>query len=127
VQDVSLTAQALQQPPVLSSDAGSRKEAARAQTARHLTTDEKKSALKYFEKESAAFQQAPQSQADDRWPDLFEHELGKALELPLQWRRLEFSKAAIEHPRVRYSSVTFQKPKKSISQRRLTRSAGISR
>ena len=97
-----------------SSDAGSRKEAARAQTANHLTTDEKRSALKCFEKESAAFQQAPKSQADDRWLDLFAHGLEKALELPLQRRWIEFSKAVIEHPRVRYFIGCFQKPKRAF-------------
>lgn len=49
-----------------------------------------------------ALQKAQGPRADDRLLDLLEKDLDKALEQPIQKRRLQFSKAVINHPRVRY-------------------------
>ena len=113
LQKVPLAAQTLEEPRVLSSETDSREEAVKPQTDKHLTEDGKHSPPKNVERESAvAFQHAPQSQVDDRWPDLFDHELEKWFELPLRRRRLEFSKSVIEHHRVRYFIDYFSKNQK---------------
>jgi LysM repeat protein len=107
-----LMEQALNEPNVLPSDAASREEGAKPETARH-TEDGSQSLSKKLQSDSTiAFQQAPGSRADDRPFDLLDLDLEKALELPVERRRLEFSKAVTEHHRVRYFIGYFSKTQK---------------
>ena len=110
---VPVASATLDEPSVLSYDNVSRKEAATPENDEHPTKDRKQNPASNFEiQSSVAFQLMPQSQADDRWPDLFDHELENWFELPLQRRRLEFSKAVVEHYRVRYFIGYFSKNQK---------------
>jgi len=61
-------------------------------------------------------------QADDRLLDLVEKDLDKAIEKPPESRRLEFSNAVIENPRVRYFVNYFSKSGKSYFEKILARS-----
>jgi membrane-bound lytic murein transglycosylase D len=68
-------------------------------------------------------QQKPRGpSADDRLLDLLEKDLIKAVEQPAEWRRLQFSKAVVEHPRVRYFVRDFSKNQKEFFARALARS-----
>ena len=58
--------------------------------------------LQQREDTPTALQKAQGPRADDRLLDLLEKDLDKALEQPIQSRRLQFSQAVINHPRVRY-------------------------
>ncbi|MBF8254508.1 MAG: ysM peptidoglycan-binding domain-containing protein, partial [Deltaproteobacteria bacterium] len=60
--------------------------------------------------------------ADDRLLDLVEKDLDRAIEKPAESRRLEFSKAVIENPRVRYFVNYFSKSGKSYFEKILARS-----
>jgi membrane-bound lytic murein transglycosylase D len=61
-------------------------------------------------------------QADDRLLDLVEKDLDKAIEKPAESRRLEFSKAVIENPKVRYFIDYFSKRGKNDFEKILARS-----
>src|SRR5262245_19425572 len=52
--------------------------------------------------DSSLSRQASGSGAEDRFLNSLENDLNKAVELPVERRRLEFSRAVIEHPKVRY-------------------------
>ena len=60
--------------------------------------------------------------ADDRLLDLVEKDLDKAIEKPAPSRRLEFSKAVIENPKVRYFVNYFSRSGKSDFEKILARS-----
>jgi soluble lytic murein transglycosylase-like protein len=59
---------------------------------------------------------------DDRLLSLLEKDLVKAVEQPVERRRLQFSKAVVEHPRVRYFVRDFSKNQKEFFARTLARS-----
>src|SRR5262249_21106245 len=59
---------------------------------------------------------------EDRFLNSLEKDLNKAIELPVERRRLEFSKAVIEHPRVRYFINQFSKSGRNDLERALARS-----
>ena len=71
---------------------------------------------------ATALQKLPGPQADDQLLDLVEKDLDKAIEKPAESRRLEFSKAVIENPRVRYFLNYFSKSGKSYFEKILARS-----
>ena len=60
--------------------------------------------------------------ADEQLLQLLEKDLTKAVEQPAERRRLRFSKAVIEHPRVRYFVRDFSKNQKEFFARALARS-----
>ena len=60
--------------------------------------------------------------ADDRLLDLLEKDLDKAVEKPPEARRLEFSKAVVENPKVRYFIDYFSKRGKNDFEKILARS-----
>ena len=60
--------------------------------------------------------------ADDRLLNLLEKDLNKAVEQPPKHRRLNFSKAVIDHPRVRYFIRDFSKNQKDFFAKALARS-----
>jgi membrane-bound lytic murein transglycosylase D len=60
--------------------------------------------------------------ADDRLLDLVQKDLNKAVEVPKEPRRLQFSKAVIEHPRVRHYIHQFSKIQKEYLAKTLARS-----
>jgi soluble lytic murein transglycosylase-like protein len=60
--------------------------------------------------------------ADDRLLDLVQKDLNKAVEVPKEPRRLQFSKAVIEHPRVRHYIHQFSKIQKEYLAKTLERS-----
>jgi soluble lytic murein transglycosylase-like protein/LysM repeat protein len=60
--------------------------------------------------------------ADDRLLDLVEEDLDRAIEKPAESRRLEFSKAVIENPRVRYFVSYFSRSGKRHFEKILARS-----
>ncbi|HTN70281.1 MAG TPA: transglycosylase SLT domain-containing protein [Methylomirabilota bacterium] len=67
-------------------------------------------------------QKAPGPRADDRLLDLLQKDLDRAIEQPPEQRRLEFSKAVIENPKVRYYINYFSKSAKNHFQTALARS-----
>ena len=69
-----------------------------------------------------AFQNLPGPRADDQLLDWVDKDLEKAFELPVEKRRLEFSKAVIEHRRVRYFIEYFSKSQKEHFTTALARS-----
>ncbi len=69
-----------------------------------------------------ALQRVPGPRADDRLLDLVEKDLKKAVERPNEGRRLLFSKAVMENPRVRYFINYFSKRQKESFARALARS-----
>jgi membrane-bound lytic murein transglycosylase D len=69
-----------------------------------------------------ALQKTPGPQADDRLLDLLDNDLDNAIRLPVQRRRLEFSKAVIDHPRVRHFIEIFANEQKEYFAKRLARS-----
>jgi nucleoid-associated protein YgaU len=75
----------------------------KTETAQSLPQPKTKSkAVQYREETSTALQNARGPRADDRLLDLVEKDLDKAIEQPGHSHRLQFSKAVINHPRVRY-------------------------
>ena len=69
-----------------------------------------------------ALQRAPGPRADDRLLDLVEKDLQKAVEQPNEGRRLQFSKAVVGNPRVRYFINYFSKHQKEPFAKALARS-----
>jgi hypothetical protein len=69
-----------------------------------------------------ALQKTPGPRADDRLLDLLDNDLDNAIRLPVQRRRLEFSKAVIDHPRVRHFIEIFANEQKEYFAKRLARS-----
>ena len=69
-----------------------------------------------------ALQRAPGPPADDRLLDLVEKDLKKAVERPNEKRRLQFSKAVVENPRVRYFINYFSTHQKEPFAKALARS-----
>jgi membrane-bound lytic murein transglycosylase D len=67
-------------------------------------------------------QKAREPSADDRLLNLLEKDLIKAVQQPAERRRLQFSKAVIEHPRVRYFVRDFSKNQKEFFARAIARS-----
>ena len=65
-----------------------------------------------YEDSPVPFQRLPAPRADDALLDWVDKDLEKAFELPVEKRRLEFSKAVIEHRRVRYFIDYFSKSQK---------------
>jgi membrane-bound lytic murein transglycosylase D len=74
------------------------------------------------EETAVAAQRALAPPVDDRLLDLVEKDLQKALEQPVETRRLQFSKAVIENPRVRYFISYFSKRQKEPFANALARS-----
>ena len=72
--------------------------------------------------DSSLSRQAAGPPAEDRFLNSLERDLNKAIELPVERRRLEFSKAVIEHPRVRYFINQFSKSGRNDLERALARS-----
>ena len=72
--------------------------------------------------DSALSRNASGPRAEDRFLNSLENDLNKAIELPVERRRLEFSKAVIEHPRVRYFINQFSKSGRNDLERALARS-----
>jgi len=70
----------------------------------------------------ATLQKVHGPRADDRLLDLVEKDLDRAIEKPAESRRLEFSKAVIENPRVRYFVNYFSKSGKRNFEKILARS-----
>ena len=70
----------------------------------------------------ATLQKVRGPRADDRLLDLVEKDLDRAIEKPAELRRLEFSKAVIENPRVRYFVNYFSRSGKSHFEKILARS-----
>ena len=75
-----------------------------------------------YEDSPVPFQRLPAPRADDAWLDWVDKDLEKAFELPVEKRRLEFSKAVIEHRRVRYFIEYFSKSQKEHFATALARS-----
>jgi transglycosylase-like protein with SLT domain/LysM domain-containing protein len=69
-----------------------------------------------------ALQRVPGPPADDRLLDLVEKDLKKAVEQPNEKRRLQFSKAVVENPRVRYFINYFSKHQRDLFAKALARS-----
>ena len=67
-------------------------------------------------------QKAPGPRADDQLLDLLQKDLERAIEQPPERRRLQFSKAVMEHPKVRYYINYFSKNAKNHFQAALARS-----
>ena len=72
--------------------------------------------------DSSLSRNASGPRAEDRFLNSLENDLNKAIELPVERRRLEFSKAVIEHPRVRYFINQFSKSGRNDLERALARS-----
>ena len=72
--------------------------------------------------ESSVSRQASGSRAEDRFLNSLEKDLNKAIEQPVERRRLEFSKAVIENPRVRYFVNQFSKSGRNDLEKVLARS-----
>jgi peptidoglycan lytic transglycosylase D len=79
-------------------------------------------AAKTPEPAATSLQKVDGPRADDQLLDLLEKDLDKAVEKPPESRRLEFSKAVIENPRVRYYVNYFSKSGKSYFEKILARS-----
>jgi membrane-bound lytic murein transglycosylase D len=77
---------------------------------------------KALEPEPTTLQTVRGPHADDRLLDLVEKDLDKAIEKPAATRRLEFSKAVIDHPKVRYYVNYFSKSGRSNFAKILARS-----
>jgi membrane-bound lytic murein transglycosylase D len=75
-----------------------------------------------YEDSPVPFQRLPAPRADDALLDWVDKDLEKAFELPVEKRRLEFSKAVIEHRRVRYFIEYFSKSQKEHFATALARS-----
>ena len=73
-------------------------------------------------KDSSLSRNASGPRVEDRFLNSLEKDLNKAIELPVERRRLEFSKAVIEHPRVRYFINQFSKSGRNDLERALARS-----
>ncbi len=69
-----------------------------------------------------AVQRVPGPRADDRLLDLVEKDLNNAVEQRNEARRLQFSKAVLENPRVRYFINYFSKRQKEVFGQALARS-----
>jgi len=78
--------------------------------------------VKLSEPAPTTLQKVNGPRADDRLLDLVEKDLDRAIEKPPESRRLEFSKAVIENPRVRYFVNYFSKSGKSHFEKILARS-----
>jgi Transglycosylase SLT domain/LysM domain len=123
LQQLPLGEQTLVEQSVLTSAMGSGEEPAKPEAARNLSQGETHSLPKKFKLDSPiALQQAPGSRADDRLLDLLDQDLEKAFGLPMPRRRLQFSKAVIEHSRVRYFIGYFSKSQKEYFTKALARS-----
>jgi membrane-bound lytic murein transglycosylase D len=72
--------------------------------------------------DSAALQKAPGPRAENRLLDLLAQDIDKAVEKPIERRRLEFSKEVINHPKVRYFINYFSKRAKPYFEKILARS-----
>lgn len=79
-------------------------------------------ASKAPEEALTALQRVPGSHTDDRLLDLVEKDLQKAVEQPNEGRRLQFSKAVMENPRVHYFINYFSKRQKEPFAKALARS-----
>ena len=73
------------------------------------------------ERSAAALQKSPASRADDQLLDLLQKDLERAIEQP-ERRQFQFSKAVIDHPKVRYYLNYFSKNGKNHFQTALARS-----
>ena len=74
------------------------------------------------ERSANAQQKTPGPRADDQLLDLLQKDLERAIEQSPERRRLQFSKAIIEHPKVRYYIDYFSKSAKNHFQTALARS-----
>jgi LysM repeat protein len=72
--------------------------------------------------DSTVLQKAPGPRADNRLLDLLEKDIDKAIEKPIERRRLEFSKEVSNHPKVRYFINYFSKRGKPYFEKILARS-----
>ena len=72
--------------------------------------------------DSSLSRNASGPRAEDRFLNSLENDLNNAIELPVERRRLEFSRAVIEHPRVRYFINQFSKSGRNDLERALARS-----
>ena len=123
LQQLPLSEKTLDEQSVLASAMGSGEEPAKPEVPRNLSQGETHSLSKKGQVDSAiAFQQAPGSHAEDRLFDLFHQDLEKAFELPGARRGLEFSKAVIQHSRVRHFIGYFSKSQKEYFTKALARS-----
>ena len=84
--------------------------------------DAPKLAVALSAQDSAALQKAPGPRADNRLLDLLEKDIDKAVEKPIERRRLEFSKEVSNHPKVRYFINYFAKRGKPYFEKILARS-----
>jgi len=78
--------------------------------------------VKHSEPAPTTLQTVNGPRADDRLLDLVEKDLDRAIEKPAESRRLEFSKAVIENPRVRYFVNYFSRSGKRHFEKILARS-----
>ncbi len=93
------------------------------EVAKGLPKSEPKSkSIKGWDESPTALQKAQGPRADDRLLDLLEKDLDRAVLQPVERRRLEFSKAAREHPRVRYFIKDFSKTQSAYFAKSLARS-----
>ena len=79
-------------------------------------------AIKPKEQPAGASHKAQRPQADDRLSNLVDKDIDKAVEQPPQNRRLQFSKAVIEHPKVRHYIREFSVNQKDFFAKSLARS-----
>ena len=120
--------QILEQSSIVPSDTGRREEATTPQVDKPLSVDGKQTRPKNFERDSTvASRSAAQLQTDERWPDLFDYELEEPFELLLQEGGKSFRKLSSNIIEFAISSATFQKIRRSISQRRSFGRADTSR
>jgi membrane-bound lytic murein transglycosylase D len=70
----------------------------------------------------SALKKVSGSNADDRLLDLLQKDIDKAVEQPIERRRIQFSKAVIEHARVRYFVNQFSKTSRESFAKVLARS-----
>jgi Transglycosylase SLT domain/LysM domain len=101
----------------------SKLEAAKLEAAGNISRVDHQGQPKNSHEESPVpFQRLPAARAGDAVLDWVDKDLEKAFELPLEKRRLEFSKAVIEHRRVRYFIEYFSKSQKEHFATALARS-----
>jgi soluble lytic murein transglycosylase-like protein len=123
LEQLPLSEQTLNEQSVLSSAMSSSEEPAKPKPVRNIFQGEKQGPAKKLQEDSPiAFEQAPGPRADDQLLDWVDKDLEKAFELPVEKRRLEFSKAVTEHRRVRYFIEYFSKSQKEHFTTALARS-----
>jgi membrane-bound lytic murein transglycosylase D len=119
LQQLSLSEQTLDEHTALSSSMGATDKAPKGASGRSINLDENQSSL---QDSSVVSQQESGTRANNSLLDRLDQELEKALELPVEKRRLEFSKIVSEHSRVRHFIGYFSKSRKEYFTKALTRS-----